>query len=414
MNILQLKRSEQMKSTNTDTLPSQMQLGGLMTLILSAACGLIVANLYYAQPVIGLIASDIHLEPAAAGLIVTLTQIGYGLGLLLLVPLADLFENRMLIILFLGMTILALVAAATPLFSPFFLPVMFFVGLGAVATQIIVPFASHLVHESVRGRTVGKVMSGLMLGIVLARPAASLISVYFSWRAIFLISAMLLAFVCVVMRMILPKRTVQTKMSYAELLGSMGKLIVTYPVLRRRALYHAAFFAAFSLFWTAAPLYLSSASFQMTQTGIAAFGMAGAAGVLAAPIAGWIADKGWVRFATGAAMLGSITSFLVTFLGHPGSWPAVALLVIAAFLLDYCVTTNLVLGQRELFQLPAEYRSRLNGLYMTTFFLGGAIGSVLGSWAFDKGGWSLVASLGVAAPAIAFLYFLTETRTPKG
>lgn len=402
-----------MKSTNTETLPNQMQLGGFMTLILSMACGLIVANLYYAQPVIGLIAADIHLEPAASGLIVTLTQIGYGLGLLLLVPLADLFENRMLIILFLSMTILALLAAATPIFSPFFLPIMFVVGLGAVATQVIVPFASHLVHESVRGRTVGKVMSGLMLGIVLARPAASLISVYFSWHAIFLISAILLMFVCLVMRISLPKRTVQTTMSYAELLGSMGTLIATYPILRRRALYHAAFFAVFSLFWTAAPLYLSSASFQMTQVGIAAFGMAGAAGVLAAPIAGWIADKGWVRFATGAAMLGGTIAFLFTLLGHPGSWLALTLLVIAAFLLDYCVTTNLVLGQRELFQLPAKYRSRLNGLYMTTFFLGGAIGSAVGSWAFHKGGWHLVAILGIATLVAAFLYFLTETGTSK-
>ncbi len=170
-------------------------------------------------------------------------------------------------------------------------------------------------------------------------------------------------------------------------------------------------FGAFSLFWTTTPLLLAGPEFRMSQGGIALFALAGVAGAVAAPIAGRVADRGWSRKASGVAMLCVACAFLLTHLGTAGSTGALALLVSAAILLDFGVSANLVLGQRAIFSLGAEYRSRLNGLYMATFFAGGALGSAAGAWAFAHGGWIAASSIGIALPILALLYYATE-RTP--
>jgi predicted MFS family arabinose efflux permease len=184
--------------------------------------------------------------------------------------------------------------------------------------------------------------------------------------------------------------------------------------LQRRALYQASLFAAFSLFWTTAPLLLAGPEFRLSQGGIALFALAGVAGAVASPIAGRLADKGWTRPATAFALLAVAAAFLITHIGTYGSALSLGLLVAAGILLDFGVTTNLVLGQRAIFVLGAEYRSRLNGLYMATFFAGGALGSALGGLAYAHGGWALASWLGAALPIAALLYFATERPPGTG
>lgn len=380
-----------------------------MTLLLATACGLIAANLYYAQPLIGLISADLGLAPAAAGLVVTMTQIGYGAGLLLIVPLGDLVENRRLVLVVLAIATLALMGAALSVHSVPFLIAALLIGLGSVVVQILVPYAAHLAPEAVRGRAVGNVMSGLLLGIMLARPASSFMTeVSSSWHAIFVASALAMLILAIVLGIALPRRAPAPGLRYGALLRSMGELVATTPILRRRALYQACLFGAFSLFWTTTPLLLAGPEFRMSQGGIALFALAGVAGAVAAPLAGRVADRGWSRPASGAAMLCVACAFALTHLGTAGSSSALALLVAAAILLDFGVSANLVLGQRAIFSLGAEYRSRLNGLFMAFFFAGGALGSAAGAWAFAQGGWPAASAIGIALPVVALIYYATE------
>ncbi|WP_061541189.1 MFS transporter [Collimonas fungivorans] len=379
-------------------------------LLLAFACGLIAANLYYAQPLAGPIGAALGLSPGATGLIVTLTQIGYGIGLLFIVPLGDLLETRRLVLTLIGLATLALLAAALSTHPLPFFAATLCIGLASVAVQVLVPYAAHLVPEAERGRAVGSVVSGLMLGIMLARPVSSFIAQFASWHAVFFISAAAMALLALVLRLALPRREPVSTISYGKLLASMVDLMRNTPVLRRRAFYQACMFAAFSLFWTTTPLLLAGPEFRLSQGGIALFALAGVAGAIASPIAGRFADRGWSKAATAFAMLAVAGAFLITHIGAYGSPLALGLLVAAGILLDFGATTNLVLGQRAIFVLGAEYRSRLNGLYMATFFAGGALGSALGGLAFAHGGWAMASWLGFALPVIALLYFCSEPK----
>lgn len=392
----------------TAPLPGGRPVSPGMIFLLAAACGLIAANIYYAQPLAGPISAALGLSPQATGLIVTLTQIGYGAGLLLIVPLGDLIENRRLTLIMLGVATLGLLGAALSPHALPFLVAALFIGLGSVAVQVLVPYAAHMAPEASRGRVVGNVMSGLMLGIMLVRPVSSFIAQLWSWHAVFLASAGAMMALALILARALPQRIPTSKLRYGELLASMGHLAAAMPILQRRALYHACLFGAFSLFWTTAPLLLAGPQFHLSQGGIALFALAGVAGAVAAPIAGRIADRGWSRPATALAMLAVAGAFLMTHIAPEGSTLALGLLVAAAILLDFGVSANMTLGQRAIFSLGAEFRSRLNGLYMATFFVGGAIGSAVGGWAHAQGGWPLASWIGFAFPIVALAYFATE------
>ncbi|MEV3861320.1 MFS transporter [Streptomyces sp. NPDC050095] len=378
------------------------------SLLLASACGLIVANLYYAQPLAGPIGTALGLPAGADGLVVTMTQVGYGLGLLLIVPLGDLVENRRLVVWVVAAGALALLGAALSTRPLPFLVAALFIGLGSVAVQILVPYAAHLAPEESRGRAVGNVMSGLMLGIMLARPLAAITAELTSWHAVFYLSATVMLLLAVLLHLVLPARTPTSDLGYARLLASMAHLARTTPVLRRRAIYHALLFGAFSLFWTTVPLLLAGPAFRLSQVGIALFALAGVAGAVAAPLAGRVADRGGSRKATGFAMVAVAVAFLLTDARPSGSPLRLALLVAAAILLDFGVSANMTLGQQAIFRLGAEHRGRLNGLYLATFFTGGAIGSALGGLLFTRGGWTLTSCGGLVLPLIALAYFATE------
>jgi predicted MFS family arabinose efflux permease len=380
-----------------------------LILLLGLAVGVIAANLYYAQPLIALISQSLGLDPAAAGLIVTLTQVGYGLGVLFIVPLGDLVENRKLILTLMVIAVFALLGLAlSTQIVPYFIAALV-TGIGACSVQIIVPYAAHLTPEATRGRVVGSLMSGLMLGIMLSRPIASILTDLFSWHAVFYLSASFMVLLGAALYKFLPTRQpADLNLKYSDLIGSMAHLFLRTPILRRRAFYQGFMFAAFCLFWTATPLLLSGPEFHLSQTAIALFALAGVAGAIVAPLAGRFADRGWSRIGTFASMLSGCLAFLMTHLVPLGSVTSLALLVISAILLDAGVTANLVLGQRAIFSLPAEYRSRLNGLYIATIFVGGAFGSSVGAWAYAHGGWNLTSWVGFALPLGALLYFGTE------
>ena len=380
-----------------------------LTLLLATSCGLVAANIYYAQPLAGPISASLGLSQGAAGLIVTMTQVGYGVGLLFIAPLGDLVENRRLILALLGLAAFALVGAALSTTGAHFLAAAGLIGLGSVAVQVLVPYAAHLAPEAARGRVVGNVMGGLMLGIMLARPTASLLADASSWHAVFFASAAVMAVLAAILRIALPPRRPAPGLHYGTLLASMVELAWYTPVLQRRALYHACLFAVFSLFWTTVPLLLADA-FHLSQTGIAVFALVGMAGAIAAPVAGRAADRGWTRQFTGVAMLIVVAALLLGFLGLFGSRAGLAVLVLAAILLDFGVTANGVLGQRAIYALGANVRSRLNGLYMATFFAGGAIGSAAGGWSYAKGGWALAIGVGLVLASAGLACFATENK----
>jgi predicted MFS family arabinose efflux permease len=278
----------------------------------------------------------------------------------------------------------------------------------SVAAQVLVPYAAHLSPEATRGRNVGNVMSGLLLGIMLARPVSSLAAEYMGWRAIYYLSAAAMLALALVLLRALPPRHPQTSTRYPALLRSMLQLLKSTPILQRRALYHAGVFGTFSLFWTTVPLYLTGPAFRFSQQEVALFALVGVSGALAAPVAGRMADRGWIRPATGIALGLVLISIALPLAAPSGSTFALILLVVTAIVLDMGVSANLVLSQRAIFSLGAEVRSRLNGLFMAIFFAGGASGSALGGWAYAAGGWHAALWIGIALPALALVYYATD------
>lgn len=372
---------------------------GLVRLF-AACCGVIVANLYYVQPLVALVAPDLGLSDRAASLVVSVTQIGYALGLLLLVPLGDILENRRNIVVATLLAAAGLVAAATAGRPGPFLAASLLVGLASVSVQMIVPLAAHLAPEASRGRVVGNVMGGLLAGILLARPAASLVASVAGWRAVFATGAVLMVGVAALAAATMPRRVPAHALPYPALLRSLVTLFLHTPLLRRRALYQASLFAAFSMFWTAVPLELARRH-GFTQTGIAVFALVGAVGVFSGPLGGRLADRGHTRLATRVALAGGAASLLLGVI--PGGAGVVALGA-TAVVLDFCVQMNIVVGQRAIYSLAPEVRSRLNALYMASIFVGGAIGSAVASALYVAHGWAGIAVAGGLLPLAAMAW----------
>ncbi len=377
-----------------------------MVLLFAFCCGAIVANIYYAQPIIELIAPDIGLSSTMASLIVSLTQIGYALGLFFLVPLGDLLENRRLMILTSLVAIASLLGAAFTEQPNAFLLVSLLIGFSSVSVQILIPLAAHLTPEESRGRVVGGIMGGLLLGILLARPVSSVVADLFGWRAMFIAAAVLMIAISLVLLLTVPKRQPAHSATYGQLLRSLGSLLRQQPVLRQRAFYQACMFATFSLFWTAVPLELAR-NHGLSQSQIALFALVGAIGAIAAPISGRLADAGHTRVASLLAMLFAALSFLPAFI-HPAY--SVIGLAVTGVLLDFCVQMNMVLGQRAVYALDAHSRGRLNALYMTSIFIGGAVGSSIASAVYEHAGWLGIVGVGSALPLLALLRFLSTSQ----
>jgi predicted MFS family arabinose efflux permease len=378
-----------------------------LIILFAIATGALVANLYYAQPLIASIGPELDISPDLAGSIASVSQIGYGVGLFFLVSLADLVENRALVMGTLALTIVGSVAAATATSAPVFFAASLLTGLCSTGAQVLLPFIAHLAPEARRGRVVGSVMAGVLTGIMLARPAALFVAAAFGWRAVFWASAGLMLAIGVMLARVMPREKPRGGMHYGQILLSMFELFLQAPALRRRAAYQALMFAAFSMFWTAAPIMLAD-RFGLSQYSIAIFALAAAGGALAAPFVGRLADRGFTRVLTAGAMITLGLSFYGTDRAVTAS--SMVALVLLTVLLDAAVQTNQITGQRIIYAVPVETRGRMNAMYMTLLFAGGAIGSVLGTITYHWGGWNATASAGGVMGLLMLLLFAAELR----
>ncbi|MBR7958605.1 MFS transporter [Burkholderia cenocepacia] len=390
-----------------------------MTLFFAATVGVIVMDLFAAQPLTGPISADLHLPPGLAGLVAMLPQLGYAAGLALLVPLVDLLENRRLIVATLAVCAAALALPAFTQSGTVFLLATLAAGAASSVIQMLVPMAASMAPEAQRGRAVGNVMSGLMLGILLSRPLASLIAGSAGWRAFYLLAALADAAIAVVLALRLPARTPSITASYRALLASMGRLLADEPVLRRHALSAALAMAAFSAFWTAVGLRLAQPPFALDLHGIALFAFAGASGAIVTPLAGRAGDHGHgpaaQRLAHGTMLaalvvLGVAGAGWFGFDAHTHRGVALALLAGGAALLDAGVIVDQTIGRRAINLLNPAARGRLNGLFVGLFFVGGALGAALAGSAWAWGGWSAVCGVGFAFAGAAAVFGLMAGR----
>jgi predicted MFS family arabinose efflux permease len=399
-------------TTTADEASASRGLSPALTVACAVACGAMVANLYYAQPLIDLIAPELRLSGNISGLIVTFTQLGYGAGLLLIVSLADRVENRRLILTTLICAAAALIGVAVSSSAPVFLAASVAVGFCSAGAQVVVPFAASLAPEERRGRTIGNVMAGLLAGIMLARPASSMLADTFGWRAVFWVSAGLMLVLTGWLAKALPEsgqadKRPRIRAGYGRILSSMWTILVTTLALQRRAIYQGIVFAIFNIFWTAAPLMLAR-SFGYGQQGIALFALAGAGGALAAPLAGRLGDRGHVRAGTAVALVTVMVSCVLS--GWAAAIPSVAALVVFAVTLDAATQVNQVLGQRVIYSLPGEARGRMNAIYMTIVFLLGAGGSAVATLTYHHGGWWTSMLAASVLGLIVLGIFATEFR----
>jgi predicted MFS family arabinose efflux permease len=378
-----------------------------LTFLMAVACGALVANLYYAQVLIDQIGPDIHLSPWLAGLIVTLTQLGYGLGLALIVPLSDLVENRRLVVISTLGAAVGCVAIALSRNAATFLIASLLAGTCSVGAQVLVPLTAHFSSVERQGRSVGRVMSGLLAGIMLARPVASFIGGVAGWRAVFWLAGGIALVIAAALTFMLPQRTPDAGKHYGQLLASTLGQLGRFKQLRLRAVYQGLLFAAFNLFWTAAPLVLIR-QFYASHVQVALFALAGAGGALIAPVAGHLADHGKARAATITAMATLAISFIAS--GFVVAAGMVIAFAVTAVLIDGAVQLNQVSGQRILFALDPQARGRINAAYMSVNFLVGASGSFLGSAAYAYGGWWLAAGIGAAIGVVPLAIFALFDR----
>lgn len=355
-----------------------------LILLLAVSCGALVANIYYTQPIIQYISDDLHIPSNVSGLLTTLTQIGYGAGLFFLVPMADLYKSKRIIILLLGVTILSLVAALFSTNGMLFLFVVTIIGIGASAAQMLVPLTMKIVPKEQVGNYIGKVMSGLLIGIMVARPFSIAVTDWLGWRMVFLFSLFFLVSILLLLLKFLPNFEVESNLgiTYPALLRSMVRVLKETQPLQQRAFYHACIFATFSLYWTVMPILLRSESLHFSNNEIALIGFVAIAGALLTPYIGKLADKGYIFFMTNVSMGLVILSIFLLFFVRDHSVISIALIVISGLVLDIGVAGNMLLGQKVIFSLNPAIRNRLNGLYMTIFFLGGAFGSWIGSYSY--------------------------------
>ena len=374
-----------------------------LVMVMALASGLVVANSYYAQPLVGSIAATFEVSSTSVGLVVTASQVGYAIGLALLVPLGDLLERRRLLTLMLVCTagcLLVMVFAPT---WQILASAAVLVGLGSVVGQILVPFAAALAHEDERGRVIGNVMTGLLLGILLSRVVAGLIAGIAGWRAVFVVATILTMFTCVLVRL-LPRSEPQAQISYRELLKSVIVLVREESILRSRMWFGMLTYASFGVLWTSIGFLLAGPHYGWSETRIGLFTVVGIAGALVARFAGVLADRGYAQAQTGVFAAATALSFILLAIGERH----VIVLALGVAVLDLGVQGTHISNQSVFYPLRPDARSRLNTAYMTTYFAAGSIGSVLSALVYPYFGWSGVCLLGASFPTVASLVWCYE------
>lgn len=380
-----------------------------LAFLFAVACGLAVANIYYAQPLLDALALEFGITHSLIGVVITVTQICYALGLFLLVPLGDLIQRRRLIMIHMALSVIALVIVG-------FAPTIYIlfaglavVGLLAVVTQTLVAYASSLADPTERGQIVGIVTSGVVIGILFARSLAGFLTDLAGWRSVYLVSAFLMTLITGVLFKILPEdQQVKSSLSYTQLLRSMLHLYIQQPILRIRGILAMLIFIVFSILWTSMVLPLSEPPFSLSHTAIGAFGLAGIAGTLGAVRAGKLADQGKAQWTTGIALVLLLLSWLpLSYIGLSLYW-----LIIGIVLLDLAVQAVHVTNQSMIFTILPEARGRLTASYMIFYSIGSAIGSMSSTMMYSYAGWRGVCYLGAGVSLLALVFWLITLKNP--
>jgi len=378
--------------TETESLAAApaSHLGRGLTFAMAATCGIAVANIYYNQPMLGIILRDFA-DPTLTGLVPTSAQLGYAIGLFLLVPLGDMMDRRRLIVgQFLALAVALLLAAMAPTIHVLLLANLL-VGIGSTVAQQIIPFAAALAMPQRRGRTIGALMSGLLGGILLSRTIAGFVATHEGWRAMFWLAVPLALAAAAWMAVILPRNHPHAGIRYGAALSSLIHLWRAEPALRGAALKQGAQFAGFSAFWAILALHLEEPRFGLGADIAGLFGIVAMVGVSAAPLAGRLADRRGPHLVISLAAVLALLSWILF-----GLWNAVPGLIVGVILLDFAVQSAMVSNQHIVFALRPEARNRLNTIYMTSIFLSGSLGSAGATVVWHHGGWLAVSAYGAA------------------
>ncbi len=378
-----------------------------LILIMSIASGLTVANIYYIQPLLAEIARYFHITQGYSGLMATLTQVGYAFGLFLILPLADIFEKRRLILtMLLGSTFFSILLFLSPTITVALIA-SFGLGFCSVIPQLLIPFAAQLANPNERGKVIGSIMSGLLIGILLARVISGLIGKYMLWKITYILAAFFMILIWLLLRSKLPQSYSNSKINYRESLKSMIPLLKQFPVLRESSIIGALIYFAFSAFWTALTFLLQSPHYNMGTDIAGLFGIVGIVGALFSRLAGKFSDQKGARFTIGINIIVVVIAY-----GIFSIWGFhLAGLIIGVILLDLGIQSCNVSNQTRIHQLSDEARSRITSIYMVSYFLGGSLGSFLGTYCFQHYGWIGVCIIGLVSQLIAAYIHIKGTKS---
>ena len=377
--------------------------------LLTVGTGVSVANLYYHQPLLSDIARTFDVSSRAAGAIATLTQAGYAVGLLLFVPLGDVVERRRLIVTLLCCVAAALLIAGVGPSLSVVIAASFAVGVTTVVPQLILPFAAGLAPPAERGRIVGQVVGGLLVGILAGRAVAGLVNDLAGWRAMFVGAGVAMLGLAVLLRRMLPEAPPAVRVSYGALVRSLVTLFREQPVIRDAALLGALTFAAFSAFWTTLAFRLQEPPLDSGSAVAGAFGLLGLVGAAVAPLAGRRADRRHPRRTIGLALLGNIAAWVALLLsGH-----TLAGIAVGVLLLDAATQAGQVSNQARVYALPVEAHSRLNTIYMVCYFVGGSAGSAVAVLAWDAFRWTGVCAVALGCLLLAYAVYFARRHDAR-
>lgn len=386
----------------------EIRLTAQQTLLFAAAAAFMVANIYYSQPLLAVIGHQFGIAPSDTAVLVTITQLGYGLGVLLLVPLGDIVDRRRLASLMIACCSVALALTALSNSFFFFSSVQLFLGMTSSATMVLIPYVATHSSEDIRGSRVGQVITGMLLGILLARTVSGFLSDLLGWRAMYWIAAAVVVCVLILIRKAMITTIPESKTSYTTLLVTMKQLLADSPELRKRAAYAMLGMGSFSALWTGLTLLLTGEPFNFPASTIGLFGLIGAAGATSAGIAGRLSDKGYASMLTGG-----LTVLLVLSWGLMSEAKAsLVILVAGILLLDVSAMGIQVVHQSVIYKINREAQSRITSIFVTSCFIGMAIGSALSSLAFRHWGWAGVCSVGAGLPLLMFLHWIYTVITP--
>ncbi|HEX3015903.1 MAG TPA: MFS transporter [Desulfobacteria bacterium] len=391
--------SQQLKTSQAG---AKQPMSAALLWTMAIACGISVANLYYSQPLLADIGRTFETGANQVGVVSMLTQVGYALGMLFFIPLGDIRERRRLIVGLSTAVSLALVGVALAQNIVWLALASLVVGITTVVPQVIVPFAADLAVAQERGKVVGSVMSGLLVGILLARTVSGFIGNWFGWRAMYWLAAILMLLLAICLRMLLPKNEPNIALPYRELMQSVWTVAKQQPMLWEASLMGGALFGAFSVFWTTLAFFLEYPPYHFGSNIVGLFGLVGVVGASVAPFSGRMADRWGARSVAGIATVITLIAYLVLWSSGQRLWG----LVLGVILLDAGIQGAQISNQATIFSLVPEASNRINTVYMVSYFIGGALGSSLGAAAWSAGKWSGVCILGIGMTVLALITWL--------